>query len=184
MQTTRRPIRKAGIAIATLALTVGLAACGSTSQTTTSTTQTTTPAATAGTASPTQSPPGSAPAPSGTVTGTGDFCAVFTSLNPSKDEAKGGPSTPEGWAKRLDTVERAAALAPPEIEPQADTYVRMIKDRTALAARYDYGQVPADAMQSFIASHREMQQQVNQLLSYVRQTCGGIGAAETGGTTP
>ena len=64
-----------------------------------------------------------------------------------------------------------------EIQAQADTYVQMVKDRKQLAADNNWADVsalPADVRMGFARDHAQMQQQVNELISYAKTNCDGV----------
>jgi hypothetical protein len=101
-----------------------------------------------------------------------DFCAAFPELG---GDAQDRALTAEQWEARIGNVEEIAAVAPDEIEAQAEAYVQMNEARAELAAENGYvaaSDLPADARQAFIAEYGDLQQQVNELLAYMREHCG------------
>jgi hypothetical protein len=107
---------------------------------------------------------------------TGDdlaaFCAAFPQLG---GDAQDQALTAEQWEARIANVEEIAAVAPAEVEAQAEAYVAMNEARAELAAENGYvaaTELPADARQAFIGENRELQQQVNELIAYMQEHCG------------
>jgi hypothetical protein len=103
------------------------------------------------------------------------FCDAFPELG---GDAQDQALTAEQWELRIANVEQIAATAPDEISAQADAYVEMTEARAELAAENGYvaaNDLPAEARQAFIATARELQAQVNELIAYAQEACGGIG---------
>ena len=105
-----------------------------------------------------------------------EFCSIFANLSQTRDQGMSAKDQ-AGWDKNIETVQHIAAVAPAEITTQADAYVQMVKDRAELAAANGYAAVadlPADARDAFIASHKDLQLQVNQLIAYAKSNCNGV----------
>jgi hypothetical protein len=105
-----------------------------------------------------------------------EFCSIFANLSQTRDQGMSAKDQ-AGWDKNLETVQHIAAVAPGEIKAQADAYVQMVKDRAELAAANGYAAVadlPADARDAFIARHKDLQVQVNQLIAYAKSNCNGV----------
>ena len=105
-----------------------------------------------------------------------EFCAIFADLSQSRDQGMSAKDQ-AGWDKNIETVEHIAAAAPAEIKAQADAYVQMVKDRAELASANGYAAVadlPSDARDSFITSHKDLQSQVNELIAYAKTNCDGV----------
>ena len=108
---------------------------------------------------------------------TAELCSIFGDLAASGAgrDAQANPSTAEGWERRIATTQEIADAAPQEWKDEAETYVQMVKDRAQLAADNGYVAVddlPADVREAFIAEHRDMQAQVNDLIAFMGSECG------------
>ena len=108
-----------------------------------------------------------------------EFCAVFSDLGEQRGEDGGNesPDSAAGWDERIAVVTRIAEVAPDEIQADADAYVVMTEDRAELAVENGFvsvDELPADAKAEFIASHTDLQQQVNALIDYAKDTCDGF----------
>ena len=164
-----RRFQRAGLAAALLAALLALGACsgddgndaatasnaGGRSATTTTTTAPTTT----------------------TVADSTALCAIFGELAASGagPGAQFEASTPDGWERRIATNQRIVDAAPAEWRDEAETYLQMVKDRAQLAAENGYvgvNELPADVREGFIASHRVMQSEVNELVAFMGAECG------------
>lgn len=108
-----------------------------------------------------------------------EFCATFADLGEQRGEDGGNesPDSATGWDERIAVVTHIAEVAPDEIQAEADAYVVMTEDRAELAAENGFVSVeelPDDAKADFIASHTDLQQQVNALIDYAKDTCDGF----------
>lgn len=101
-------------------------------------------------------------------------------------ERNTAPESAAGWDDRIAIVEGIAAVAPDEIQDEADAYVQMVNDRAELQMVNDRAELsaangyvhveelPADARAAFIASHSDLQEQVNALIAYAQDNCDGL----------
>ena len=108
---------------------------------------------------------------------TAALCAIFRRLAASGAGrgAQFEESTPAGWEQRIATTGEIVEVAPAEWHDEAETYLQMVKDRAQLAAEHgDVGvdDLPVDVRTAFIASHRAMQAEVNELIAYMGRECG------------
>ena len=107
-----------------------------------------------------------------------EFCAIFGELADRREtEGQGEPRSAGEFSVMLDTVERIAAVAPAEIADQADAYVEMVGLRAELSAENGGAgreDLPEDARAAFIAENGDLQQEVDELLAYARDTCEGF----------
>ena len=107
------------------------------------------------------------------------FCATFADLGEQRGQDGGNesPDSATGWDERIAVVTQIAEVAPDEIQVEADAYVVMTEDRAEFAAENGFVSVeelPADAKADFIAAHTDLQQQVNTLIDYAKDTCDGF----------
>ena len=107
------------------------------------------------------------------------FCAAFDELVAQRGGSEGEPRNADeaAWDRNLATVEHIAEVAPDEISAQADAYVEMVEARKVLAEENgwaDVADLPEDVRTAFIAGHRDLQQQVNELLAFARANCEGM----------
>jgi len=168
---------------AAIAVSADAGAASTTPADTSASTTASTSESTSGTTSTTRPPTagGAVPASNGTTVDVVDpdneeFCAIFVKLAEQRESKDGFARNPDeaSWDRNIDTVERIAAAAPDEISAQADTYVQMVIERKALAASYDYGEVPENVKLDFGKAHAGMQKQVNELLAYAKANCPGF----------
>jgi hypothetical protein len=109
-----------------------------------------------------------------------ELCALFAAIAAGAQAAKSSPDDPaaiftaEQWQQKIATTAQVVDVAPSTYRAAAETYLQLVKDRAGLAAAHDYGPIPADALQQFMATHRDQQTQANVLLAYVKQSCAGL----------
>jgi hypothetical protein len=104
------------------------------------------------------------------------LCAIFNQLVASGagPDAQFQASTPEGWVRRIATTGQIVEAAPAEWRDEAETYLQMVKDRAQLAAEHGYvgvNDLPTDVRNAFISSHRAMQAEVDELITYMSARC-------------
>lgn len=172
---------------------LGLGACSAASDTTAPVPGSSTPATTAPAAPPSSSPAATAGTTSSTASSaagsatesTGDgsaFCATFEGLGTRRAERGGtndGNRNQADWEQNLVTVKKIAEAAPAAIAPEAHAYVQMVEDRYELARNNGYAAIadlPAAERDAFIAEHRTMQADVNELIAYAKANCPAFAA--------
>ncbi len=129
--------------------------------------------------------PSSTTPPTSTAPSTSDsaaICAIFNQLaaGGAGPGAQFQASTPDGWQRRIATTAQIVDAAPAEWRDEAETYLQMVKDRAQLAAENGYvgvNELPADVRNAFIASHRAMQAEVDELIAYMGSECGASDAS-------
>ena len=115
---------------------------------------------------------------------TDAMCALFGDIAAGAQAAKVTPGDPnavftaEQWQQKIATTAQIVDAVPADHRAEAEIYLELVQARAELAATYDYGVVPTDARREFMAAHGSQQQEANQLLAFVRQTCNLRGLAQ------
>lgn len=98
------------------------------------------------------------------------FCSEFEAVSGLNLDL----STKAAWEARLAAAERVTRNAPSEVRAEAQVYLRLVRDRVALVAQYDYvavRELPPDVRTEFIAAHQGAKEQADTFLSYAKETC-------------